>query len=119
MTNNNKLDPKEKADAIGILCGSNFDSVVQLLTRCSSLIHDLNANSYIMKKKYAKKWNYDNVQNVHYVQDNFYKALDEIVKKSNNGEEYKGGVSRGCIRISKYFAALAEQIHHIENNSQF
>ena len=44
-TDVNKLDPKEKADAIAILCGSNFDSVVQLLTRCSSLIHDLNANS--------------------------------------------------------------------------
>ena len=53
MTNDNKLDPKEKADAIGILCGPNFDSVVQLLTRCSSLIHDLHANRYALSRRYS------------------------------------------------------------------
>ena len=114
-----KLDPFEKADAIKILCGENFDSVVHLMTQCRSLIHNLNANSFRMSEKYVKNWTYGDVEKSHYVQKNVGKALEKLVKNSNDGEEYKGGVSQGCIMISEYFAALAEQIHHIENNSQY
>ena len=121
MTNDNKLDPKEKADAIGILCGSNFDSVVQLLTRCNSLIHDLHANRYALSRHFStiqfdtKKTFEEN----HYVELHTRDALKEFVKASNDGKMYEGGVAKGCLQVAQYFAGLAEEINKIERNSQY